>query len=51
MKLLDLICLALLCFFVTASIAYQIDGGLKASHICLKEGENNNCFESMRLAK
>jgi len=40
--MIELLLLALLCFFVSASIFYELDGGLKASNYCLKYGEPPN---------
>jgi len=49
--MIELLLLALLCFFVSASIFYEIDGGLKASNYCLKYGETPECYEIMEKAK
>jgi hypothetical protein len=49
--MIETLLLALLCFFVSASIFYEVDGGLKASHICINEGETSNCFNALRDSK
>lgn len=49
-KTIEVLCIAMLGFFVSSSIFYEIDGGLKASLYCAGHGETEECFNQLRVA-
>lgn len=51
MQTITILLIFMLGIIASASIFYEIDAGLKASHYCIEHGETAECFIHMERAK